>query len=116
MDALLLMNYLDNTFAYYFMLICLLAIFISLFVAVFFNVCKTSLLLLSDAKAEPMHQMEVNTLISKKFSERKVNGSCRTEIAQPKGNVVSIFSMQYFSCVALGQNAYANCRLYFKGS
>ena len=29
-----------------------------------------------------------------KTSERTANGSCRTEIAQPKGTVVSIFGMQ----------------------
>ena len=30
----------------------------------------------------------------KTFSERTANGSCRTEIARPKGTVVSIFGMQ----------------------
>ena len=33
-------------------------------------------------------------LFQKTLSERTVNGSCRTEIARPKGTVVSIFGMQ----------------------
>ena len=33
-------------------------------------------------------------LFQKTLSERKANGSCRTEIARPKGTLVSIFGMQ----------------------
>ena len=33
-------------------------------------------------------------LFQKTLSERTGNGSCRTEIAQPKGTVISIFGMQ----------------------
>ena len=39
-----------------------------------------------------------------KTSERTANGSCRTEIARPKGTVVSIFGMQkqWAKCAKLG--------------
>ena len=33
-------------------------------------------------------------LFQKTLSERTANGSCRTEIARPKGTVVSTFGMQ----------------------
>ena len=33
-------------------------------------------------------------LFQKTLSERTANGSCRMEIARPKGTVVSIFGMQ----------------------
>ena len=39
-------------------------------------------------------KLRVNTPISKTLSERKANGSCRTEIARPKGTVICIFGMQ----------------------
>ena len=41
-------------------------------------------------------------LFQKRLSERLANGECRTEVARPKGTVVTLFDMQNFiSCVHL---------------
>ena len=44
-------------------------------------------------------------LFQKTLSERTVNGSCRTEIARPKGTVVSILDMQKQWVLRVAQNS-----------
>ena len=43
-------------------------------------------------------------LFQKPLSERTAKGSCRTEIAQPKGTMISIFGMQKEGVLRVAQN------------
>ena len=57
-------------------------------------IIPVSVLLITLLLVSTFHFVKNIHLFQKTLSEMTANGSCRTEIARPKGTMVSIFGMQ----------------------